>query len=93
MDENKASFACFLSKPLMRSAKELPQRYELVGRGGFTDVKDARSIRGDDVRLHGNHEEADTRLILHGSKAVDAGYEKVLVICRDTDIYMTLISQ
>ena len=41
--------------------------------------------------LSGNHEEADTRLILHLCKAVDGGYERVLVICRDTDILLLLV--
>ena len=39
----------------------------------------------------GNHEEADTRLILHLWEEVEEGYERVLVISRDTDVLLLLV--
>ena len=41
--------------------------------------------------LRGNHDEADTRLILHLCEAVDELYERVLVIGRDTDALLLLV--
>ena len=50
-----------------------------------------RSTRRSEVKLPGNHEEADTRLVLHSYEAVNQGYKKVLVICRDTDVMLLLV--
>ena len=38
-----------------------------------------------------NYEEADTRLILHAYEAADRRYERVLAICRDTDVLLLLV--
>ena len=51
----------------------------------------ARSTRRGQTKLSGNHEEADTSLILHACKAADRGYERVLAICRYTDILLLLV--
>ena len=85
LDENKADLAKFLSEAIVEKGKDLPERYEIVIGGGFIDATDARSMMRDNVRHQGNHEEADTKLILHSSEAVSEGYQRVLVICRDTD--------
>ena len=46
--------------------------------------------RTDQTKLSGNHEEADTILILHAREATDKGYERVIVIYRDTDVLLLL---
>jgi len=33
----------------------------------------------------------DTRLILHSCESVNEGHERVLVICRDTDVLLLLV--
>ena len=77
LDDNKASLAQFISEIIMEKGKELPERFELVtAGGGFSDATDSRSTRRDDVSLRANHEEADTRLILHSCEAVNEGHEK-----------------
>ena len=91
LDDNKASLAQFISEVIMEKGKDLPERFELVTGGGFSDATDARSTRRDDVSLRANHEEADTRLILHSCEAVNEGHERVLVICRDTDVLLLLV--
>lgn len=91
LDENKADLAKFLSEVIIEKGKDLPKRYEIVAGGGFLDATDARSTRRDDIRLHGNHEEADTRLILHSCEAVSEGFERIVVICRDTDVMLLLL--
>ena len=43
--------------------------------GGFINATDARSMRTDQTKLSGNHEEGDTRLIPHVCESADRGYE------------------
>ena len=64
LDENKADLAKFLSEAIVEKGKDLPERYEIVIGGGFIDATDARSMMRDNVRHQGNHEEADTKLML-----------------------------
>ena len=51
---------------------------------------DARSTRRQTVHLHGNHEEADTRLIFHSCEAASEGYERLVLRCSDTDVLVLL---
>jgi len=90
-DANKADLARFLSEMIMQKGEDLPERCEVVTGGGFSNATDARSTRRETVRLHGNHEEADTRLILHSCEAVSEGYERLVVMCSDTDVLLLLL--
>ena len=49
----------------------------------FFSPTDARATRRQTVNLHGNHEEADTRLILHSC-------ERLVLKCSDTDVLLLL---
>ena len=91
LDENKADIARLLSDVIMTKGMALQQPYELVTGGGLSDATDARSTRRDNVMPRGNHEEADTRLIIHLCEEVEEGYERVLVISRDTDVLLLLV--
>jgi len=42
--------------------------------------------------LESSQEEADTRLILHAKHAADTGYQTVIVISEDTDVFVLLLS-
>ena len=53
----------------MQKGEDLPERWELVTGGGFSSPTDTRSTRRQTVNLHSNHDEADTRLILHSCEA------------------------
>ena len=90
MDENKSDIANFLSEMIMQKGEDLPERWELVTGGGFSSPTDARSTRRQTVHLHGNHEEADTRLILHSCEAASEGYERLVLRCSDTDVLVLL---
>ena len=90
MDENKYDIANFLSEMIMQKGEDLPERWELVTGGGFSSPTDARSTRRQTVHLHGNHEEADTRLILHSCEAASEGYERLVLRCSDTDVLVLL---
>ena len=87
---NKTDLARFLSKSLMAKGDTLPEQYELVTGGGFSNETEARSTRRTGIPLQANHEEADTRLILHSLEAAREGYERVLVHSRDTDVFLLL---
>ena len=66
----------------------LPASFELVTGGGFSNATKARSTRRQTARLQGNHEEADTRLILHSCEPVSEGYERLLIKSSDTDVML-----
>ena len=87
LPENKADLARFLTEQLMDSADKVPSGCELITAGGFDDLLGAwSSTDGDVEQLRGNHEEADTRLILHAADACKVGYGRTIISCRDTDV-------
>ncbi len=76
----------------MLKGDELPANQEIVVGGGFEEAEKASSNHnGIIVELGANHEEADTRIILHTMHAFEHGYERALVRCRDTDVLILLI--
>ena len=89
LDENKAKLSRFLSEIIMTNGTDLPEQCELVT-GGLSDATDARSTRSE-VKLQGNHKEANTRLIFHPCEAANEGIKRVLVICRDVDVMLLLV--
>ena len=58
---------------------------------GSQDVILVSFAKREEVGLHGNHKEADTRLFLHSHDAINEGYKKLLVISQDTDVLLLLI--
>jgi len=42
--------------------------------------------------LQSSQEEADTRIILHAKHASDHGYETIIVVSEDTDVFILCIS-
>ncbi|CAB4044517.1 Hypothetical predicted protein, partial [Paramuricea clavata] len=88
LPENKANLAKFLSEHLIANA---PQEKVIVVAGGFSDGKEAQlsSQLVDPYLLCGDHEEADTRLVLH---AVVNSCDTVVVSARDTDVLLLLVA-
>ena len=73
----------------MNSGAKLPKKYELVTAGGFEDAQKAQStLCGEVFALSADQEEADTHLILHSLEAVEKGFNRIEVICRDTDVIL-----
>jgi len=63
---------------------------ELAIGGGFDDpFQTWSSSRGNIFKC--NHEEADTRLIAHAAEAVAKAFNKISVMCQDTDVLLLLI--
>ena len=54
---------------------------EIVTEGGFSNIDKAASTRGRDIdSLQTDHEETDTRMILHAKEASDTGYERLVML-------------
>lgn len=49
------------------------------------------SLRGPVSALDCDHEEADTRLILHGLEALESRYERLILMCNDTDVLLLAV--
>ena len=92
LDAKKANLAEFLSTYMMEHGN-LPHGCELMTGGGCRDHVTAKStIYRDIADLRSNHEEADTRLILHAIHAVTITQcSRILVVGRDTDVLLLLI--
>ena len=88
LGENKANLAEFLSQQLMTNAVSIAPT-TLVVAGGFAQITDVKSSdpEMDTSSLQANHEEADTRLVLH---CVDTNAEPMVVLVRDTDVLVLL---
>ena len=82
MEENKADLADFLSKELIFNA---PHDTAIVTSGGFHEELLVKSSEEsiDLVPYVANHEEADTRIVLH---AVNMTSDIVIVNSRDTGV-------
>lgn len=94
LEDNKASLAHFLSTKMLESYIAHPRR-ELVVSVGFSNILKVWSSdnsREDLEELASNHEEADTRIILHARYATVRSYTQVNVLCRDTDILVLLLA-
>ena len=58
--------------------------------GGCKNPELAISNQGDVSHLNSSHEEADSRLTLHVADAHAKGYERIIVVSRDTDVLALL---
>ncbi|KAG1693201.1 hypothetical protein GQR58_007155 [Nymphon striatum] len=94
LSENKADLAAFLSEAMVEMAEEkLNPTHELVVAGGFEDLlKVWISTDRSTDHFSSNHEEADTRLILHAADASQQGYEQCVLQCRDTDVLVLAVA-
>ena len=92
VNANKVDLIRYLTTELLPSASKLRARRELIVAGGSVDPKIVvSSCQGNLPHLQSNQEEADTRLILHAKEAVLIGFLKIIVICKDTDVFVLFI--
>ena len=60
--------------------------------GGFHERTAAESSLGNDVTsLEYDHDEEDTRMLLHAKSVSDLGFERLIISSRDTDVLVLLI--
>jgi uncharacterized LabA/DUF88 family protein len=91
LKDNKANLAQFLAVYLVERSKTA--NYYVVTAGGISDrinvlISSDISIEG----LQSNHEEADTRIIVHAINASRADFDRLLIVSPDTDVLVLLIS-
>ena len=88
LEDNKADLALLLSNYLIDHS---PSGQTVVVAGGFTEATIVKSSEPtlDLSTLEANHEEADTRLILH---CIHAHMESMVVSVRDTDVLVLLLA-
>lgn len=88
LPENKRDLSIFLSEQLVTYP---PKDKILVVAGGFEREDEVKTTDPllDTELLQANHEEADTRVVLH---SIHADVENIVVSARDTDILVLLIA-
>ena len=86
LEENKVNLIRFLAKVLLDKAATLPSNMELVVAGGNANEDVFTSQNRSVENLISNHEEADTRIILHARDASSHGYKRIVVRSSDTDV-------
>ena len=94
LKENKASLAHFLSTEMSQSYGTHPGRELVVSRGfrEILNVWSSSASRESLQELFSDHEEADTRIVLHARDAAVRSYHQVNVLCRDTDVLVLLLA-
>ena len=91
IQSNKENLERFLTDEFLGWSDVLP-RVELVTSGGFQDATKAASSIGRNVTtLYSNHEEADTRILLHGKDAARCDFYRTVVFSVDTDVLVLLL--
>lgn len=93
LPDNKENLVSFLSQELNMVRDRLPSNSELVIGGGYQNIMETSTTRERDVtHLMADHEEADTRIVLHANDALKEGFERIIINCRDTDVLVMLVS-
>ena len=88
LEENKADLARLLSEELSCQVAD----GDIVTAGGFESPEEVKcSPDRDPGILSATHEEADTRILLHAKDSLMHGFERVVVVCRDTDVLVLLV--
>ena len=83
LEENKADLARLLSEELSCQVAD----GDIVTAGGFESPEEVKcSPDRDPGILSATHEEADTRILLHAKEVLMHGFERVVVVCRNTDV-------
>ena len=91
LEANKVNLISFLAKVFLEKAATLPSNMEFVVAGGTTNEDVFTSHNRSVEHLVSNHEEADTRIILHARDASSLGYKRIVVRSSDTDVLVLLL--
>ena len=88
LDLNKMKIFSFLSKTLIQSFEE--DKKELVAADGKQFLC-APSQHETNLLAPCNHEEADSRMMLHVAHAAQHGHQRILVRSVDTDVVVLVV--
>ena len=91
LEDNKADLTTFLSTELLHADESMSKNCIIIAGGGFPEPENARSSKREVATLWANHEEADTRLILHAKDAIECNFKRIVVMCKDTDVLLLLL--
>ena len=96
--ENKAELADFISKYIVDNRATLSTETQIyIGGCEKEDGETCMYIHNGEAesinRLRSNHEEADTRILLHAKDALNDGFSHVIVHSPDTDVLILCISK
>ena len=93
-DENKAALAKCYTDYMIQQAGELLHRNQILILSGGQD-DNVVGIKADSCleipELRSNHEEADTRMLLHAAYSANHGQQCITVSSPDTDVFVLLI--
>ena len=96
LPSNKENLASFLSQELREVSRNMSPDSELIIAGGFDDITETYTTMNREDRhinhLRADHEEADTRIVLHVNDALKQGYDRIIIQCRDTDVLVMMVS-
>ena len=92
---NKERLAAFICDFICEKGGEaLSYGKSITLAGGFSDGELVKKVETDSItdmeELYSNHEEADTRLLLHATYSAK-DYSRVIVRCDDTDVLILLL--
>ena len=90
---NKTNLIRFFAKEW----KQASYRRRLAGKTMFIGYDEecwnlTESSVQEAIGLRCNHEEADTRLLLHAKNAAEEGYEAIVIISEDTDVFVLVVA-
>lgn len=91
LNENKAYLAEFLSQEIISRTKSLPSNCHLVVGSGFPDPDNAQANSFDAEEWCVDHEEADTRIVIHAKHVINSQFGRIVVECRNTDVLLLLV--
>ena len=88
LEENKADLAKLISEELCCQVAD----GEIVTTGGFQTPEMAKcSPECDPGILCATHEEADTRILLHAKDALQHGFDRIVIVCKDTNVFLLFV--
>ena len=91
LDDNKVNLAEFLCQELVKNPPDGGK--EVFVGGGCVEIDKTMSSVGRDVsQLCATHEEAGTRILLHAKDAHEAGFERTIIACQDSDVIVMLVT-
>lgn len=88
---NKEELLEFIYTQLLHSTLESDQIIYVTNKNRCSRLATA-SVASEEIgQLLSGHEEADTRMLFHLKHASQNGFNRVLIVCSDTDVFVTSI--
>ena len=93
-NENKSGLAKFYSEFMQQNVQSLLKEGQSLYLNGTVDENVIRVTKNSIIKsvrlLKSNHEEADTKMVLHAAYAADVGANNIAISSQDTDVLVLL---